>query len=284
MNFDIVVVRQNMLAELYGAHLWKTYRGAELLLTPPITQMDQDLLEKIKGKNVLVVGGYYRENMEQIVASGKSVSVFYNSSDSVIVAEGYKALLGTEYWGFVTWTAGVLTIQEDHVLKMAKYLDEYLYGYPSEKAMCFQNGVYVVDQDNDLDKLLTIKSNEDVETTISKGKEKLVANRRIADQRLKCAKSLTFKAGGDTYTALVSIGDSPVVDTCLLLAEKASSGIGMLFRYDLSTGKTFISTRTTKESGVDAGILMKKLVRGGGSKPMGGGSISGLFFPEQLLV
>lgn len=287
MNFDTVVVRQSMLAELYGAHLWHLHRGSDLLTTPPVTQMDQGLLDKIKGKNILIVGGYYRANMGPILEAAKEVTVFYNSSDADESVSGYNFVTSLEFTGFLTWTVQQLGLQDDKaspVLRMAHYLDEYLYGYPSEESMCFQNGVYVIDKDNDLEKILTIKSIEDIEATIVKGKEKRINNRRIGEQRWKCAKQLTFKAGDETYSALVGIGDSPIVDTCLLLAEKSPSGIGMLIRYDINTGKTFISTRTTKESGVDAGILMKKLVKGGGSKPMGGGSVSGLFFPEQLLV
>lgn len=142
---------------------------------------------------------------------------------------------------------------------MARYLDDYLYGYPSEESLCFQNGLYAIDKDDDLDKILTIKSNEDINAIIAKGREKRINNRRISGQRLKCVKQLTFKAGDETYSAL---GDTPVVDTCLLLADKSPSGIGMLFRYDINTGKTSISTRTTKESEVDAGLLMKNLVEG----------------------
>lgn len=83
---------------------------------------------------------------------------------------------------------------------------------------------------------------------------------------------------------LVAIGDSPIIMTCLLLTENSPSGVGLLFRYDLNTGKTFISGRSTKESSIDMGLLMRELIQGGGTRAMGGGSISKLLFPEQLLT
>lgn len=283
-NFQVVVVRQSMLAELYGAHLWMVQCGCELLVTAPVTQMTSDLLDKISGKRILIVGGYYSSNMSAILDAAKEVTVFYNSSDVDELVKGYQFITSVEFTGFLTWTVQQLNIQEPYILRMSKYLDEYLYGYPSDEAMCFQNGVYVIDKDNDLDKILTIKSNDDISPVIVKGREKRINNRRVAEQRLKTSKQLTFKAGDEIYTCLCSIGDTPIVDTCLLLAEKSNTGIGVLFRYDINTSKTFISCRTTLDSGIDAGLLMKKWIHGGGSKPMGGGSVSGLHFPDHFSV
>ena len=282
--FDIIVVREGMLAECYGAYLWSVVKGCKFLTTPPLTQMEKADLAVIRDKNILIVGGYYRDNMEPIVEAAKEVTVFYNSSDVIRNVPPHELLTPLEFTGFLTWTIEQLSIEDEHILLIGRYLDEYLYGYPSDESLYFQKGVYTIDKDTDLNKLLTIRCVEDMVNILVKGQEKTIGDRRIAEQRCKSAKEFTFELEGKSYSALVTIGDSPIVETCLLLAKKSSSGVGMLFRYDISTGKTFISTRSTKESGIDAGVLMNKLVKGGGSKVMGGGSISKLVFPDQLLV
>lgn len=183
MNFETIVVHQSMLAESYGAYLWKENRGSEMLMTPALTEMDQTFLEKIKDKRILIVGGYYRENMKPILEAVKEITVFYNSSDADGISDDYNHFISVEFTGFLSWTVEQLKIEEKYILKIAQYLDEYLYGYPSEEALRFQNGLYTIQKENVLDKILTVKSLEDIEATIIKGKEI-----RIAEQRMKCAK------------------------------------------------------------------------------------------------
>lgn len=278
MEFDCVVVRQNMLAELCGAGLWDSERNSEVIQTPPLTEFTPELLEKIRGKNVLIAGGYYNKSMKPILEAAKSVFVFYNSSDEP-AREEHKFYQIEHADGFATWTANKVGIDaSDFHFKIAKYLDDYQYGYPSEEALCFQNGVYVIDKSTDYEKLMSIGN---IEQVIEAGRQKRISNMRIAEQRLKGA--LEFSVLVDKPCgALTAIGDSPIVDTCLLLAEKSKGGIGFLFRYDLAKNKTFISCRVNEQSGLDAGKIMQKLVGGGGSKPMGGGSIDGLIFPGEF--
>jgi len=283
MKFDLIVVRQSMLAEYYGAYLWQQQTGSDIMVTSPITKLTEDDLLKIKDKKILIVGGYYRENMEPIVKSAKEVSVFYNNSDIDGLTVDYTYYTSRELTGFLTWTVNQLALTEPYILQMAQYLDEYLYGYPTEQALCFQNGVYILEGNNDLDKILKVKSLSDIEQTIIKGREKRVNNLRVAQSRLKLAKEYTITFNGCCYEVLIGIGDTPIVDTCLLLAEKSKMGIGMLLRYDFNLNRTYVSTRTTENSGIDAGNLMKLLIKGGGSKPMGGGSVEGLYFPDQLI-
>ena len=282
MEYELIIVRQNMLAELYGAHLWSLQQGSEVVQTPALTEMGPELLEKIRGRSILIVGGYYSSSMDPIIASASKVAVFYNQSDSV-PAVPHKFYSSGDWKGFCFWTIGWLSIQDPVVQKIAFYLDEYLYSDPSDEALRFQNGIYVIDRPTDLEKLLTIKTEDDMEATMAKGKEKRVSNLRIAEQRLKAGKLITFKVLEQEYTAMVSIGDSPIVDTCLLLAKNSPSGMGILFRYDLASEKTLLSTRVLRTSGLDAGKLMKSLINGGGSKLMGGGSITGLKFPQDFL-
>lgn len=283
-NFDIIVVRETMLAESYGAYLWNKHRGCEVGFTPSITELHELMLEEIKDKSILIVGGYYQSNMDPIIKVAKEITVFYNSSDiTQDVVSNYKCIRANEFTGFLTWTTKILNIEDDHILMISQYLDEYIYGYPSNDALCFQNGISVIDKDNNWDKMSTITSMEDIRQIVIKGKENTITNKRIAYQRFGSSEEITFNIGDKSYSACVSIGDCPIVDTCLLLADQSSDGIGMLFRYDMKARKTFISTRSTQESNINAGLLMKQLIGGGGSKSMGGGSISGLLFPEQVL-
>jgi hypothetical protein len=281
MAYQLIVVRRNMLAELYGAHLWATHTNTEIFDTSALTEMTPDQLEKIRNKNILIVGGYFKSNMKPILAEAKEVTVFFNTSDLDDQQPDHKFITAEPLSGFLSWTIQQLGIVESCTVQIAKYLDEYLYGYPSEESLCFQNGVYTIDKPSDLERLLTIQSNKDIESTIAKGKKKRVANLRIAQQRLEASKQFIVYFDGKPYPATVAIGDSPIVDSCILLAQQ--TGIGILFRYNLAAKKTFLSCRTTKESGIDAGHLMKQLVNGGGSVPMGGGSINELLLPHQLL-
>ena len=280
--FDFVIIRQNMLAEVYGAYIWQQFCACGIITTPPLVKLDESVLEKITGKNVLIVGRYYRNNMDEIVKVAKDVSVFFNESDELPKACNYACFKASKGQGFTTWTLDQTNYDEEHqhVAKIAEYLDEYLYGFPSEEALCFQNGVYTIDKPTDLEKILTIQGSEDIKSTILRGKQKRTSNLRIAEQRAKCAAMFLFTLDdGDQFEALVTIGDSPIVDTCILLSEMSPTGIGMSFRYDVKNGKTLISMRVTKESGLDAGLLMSKYIGGGGSQAMGGGSISFLVFP-----
>ena len=170
---------------------------------------------------------------------------------------------------------------------MGALLDSYMYGFPSEESLCFQNGIYVINAQTDLEKIATITSNEMVDFTIEAGKPKRIANRRIALDRVSKAIKLEVDDDSDgelkTYMVAFGMGDSPIVDTCIALAESSSSGIGILLRYDFSQRKTFISCRVTEESGLNAGKIMRLKFGGGGSRSMGGCSIPGLHFPEDLV-
>lgn len=281
-DFDIVIVRERMLNEEYGAHLWKNARGCKVITTPPIVMMKEEHLEQIKDKKVLIISGYYRDNMKPIIESAKSVCVFFNTSDDPDPNCGYQIMKAQEGSGFLAWTLDQLAIKDEVVHRIATYLDEYLYGYPSEESLCFQNGVYVIDKNTDIEKILTIQSLQNIEDIIKKGKEKHINNLRIAEQRLKCSVLISFRVNNETYHAQVAIGDTPIIDSCLLLAEKSKSGLGIMFRYDILNRKTLISARATKESNINAGMVMNALVKGGGSKPMGGGSMSELVFPQDF--
>src|SRR5689334_22865767 len=111
---EIIIVRQGMLSELYGAHLWKTIRNVEILITSSITQINDDLLNKIQGKTVLIVGNYY--NMESIIENAKGVVVFINDCNVDWYYEyPYIFLTYKQNTGFLSWTVNELNIQEEHI-------------------------------------------------------------------------------------------------------------------------------------------------------------------------
>lgn len=287
MSFDIIFARKSMLAETYGGYLLKeSCPESELFLTENITEFTPEMLTTIKDKNILIIGGYYRENIKEITRSATMTTVFYNSSDfPEFLKNGspsYSIIIGTEHRGFLSWVIRYLHIKEDYIRLMGRYLDEYLYGYPSEESLRFQQGVYSIQRETDLEKILTIKSVADVEDAIEVGSIKRFSNLRHAKQRLTTAYVYPIRYDGRLISATVSIGDSPIVDTCILLAEH--TGVGILFRYDLRNNKTFVSCRTTEKSDIDAGKLMKQFIGGGGSYVMGGGSVDGLKFPHELFV
>jgi hypothetical protein len=295
MHPEVIIVREMMIAECFGAHLWSV--AAELrdqpmhvLYTKAQVSLSESEMESIRGANVLIVGGYYRDHMPEIIAAAAKVWVFHNNSDEQM--EGYETLLprsATE--GFASFalqsitSEGVSLDNVETLKEVVGHLDSYLYGWPSEEAMCFQNGVYLIDKPTDLEKLLTIKTIQDVNSTMQNGRLKRRANLRIAEQRLKWARAFNIAYGAKTlsiYSVLVGFGDSPVVDTCRLLAEKSADGIGILVRYNLEAERTFFSVGTTERSSHDAGEIAKVLFDGGGSQPMGGGSLAGIINPLEF--
>lgn len=276
MEIDIVVIRQSMLPELYAGHLWKEHHGSTLLLTASVNQMDDQCLAMISDKSVLIVGHYYANSMDSIIEVAKSVTVFVSIESAIKSTESCRYITSDKYTGFLTWTIQQLGIQQQHIIRIGQYLDQYFYGYPCEEAVCFRNEIFMID------KLLAINDEQEVDTLVINGRTEM-ANNEVLKGYLRTAKEVDFTIGNNTYTALVGIGDIYVGDGCWLLAHNSTSGIGMLFRYDLSQNKTSISIRTTQKSGIHAGALLKKLVGGGGYPSMAGGSISKLLFPEQLL-
>jgi hypothetical protein len=279
MNFNTVVVRKQMLAECFGAHLWNKMSDIKIMVTDAVTEMNNSMLEEIKDKDVLIVGGYYKNNMKPIIYAAKNLTIFYNNSDKYNQSNDYIALVADKNKGFASWTVEQLKISDDYILRIADYLDQYLYGHPSEEALCFQNGVYMLNGVTDLEKIKTIKNHEDIENAIEKGREKRINNLRIAKNRADWSTELPLKFNNNVYNVCVAIGDSPIVDTCIVLADRSSSGIGLLLRYDLKSKRTYLSARVKHGVEVNMGEFMHSLVGGGGSYVMGGGSVSGFVSP-----
>ncbi len=281
MSYDLVIARGIMLNEVYGAYLWRTHKKIDTLITEPITKLSlSNIEETIKNKNILIVGGYYHDNMEPITASAKKVTVFCNSSDaSELKQVNYEIIIAKEGKGFLTWTIDQLKITDPVTYGIIGHLDDYMYGFPSSADIYFQAGLHAINLPTNLDKLLTIKTLEDIIKTCEYGKT-LPSNKETAQKRLDTAVEVELSYDEKKYGALVAVGDTHLVETCMLLAERSKSGVGILLRYDLKHGRTFFSCRVTKESSLDAGLIMFKLFKGGGSKSNGGASVDSLFLPS----
>lgn len=71
------------------------------------------MLNIIRDKNVLIVGGYYRANIDPIIESASEVTVFYNASDSYEPHHKYNTIGSTNLNEFATWTVTKLNIHEE---------------------------------------------------------------------------------------------------------------------------------------------------------------------------
>lgn len=246
-DVDIIIVRETMLAENFGAHLWSIDNNVDVLRTKAQVTLSTEELESIAGKRILIVGGYYRSCMDDILSTASAVWVFHNHADTVPDDAKYNVLRPTtEDRGFATFAFDLLPgWRKPRMLrKMVEYLDSYLYGWPSEKAMCFQNGVYVIDKPTDLEKLMTIECTQALKQTIVNGTAERLSNIRIAEQRLEA--SIDVSLAAYSLVAKLGFGDSPIVDSCRMLAQKSESGVGILVRYDLSANRTLFSIGTTQ--------------------------------------
>lgn len=290
-TMNVVIVRKTMLAECFGADILRRFGNYEVVQTDNLVSPTNGLLESVRDKNVLIVGGYYRGHLNLFKEVAKTLTVFYNTSDNPDTVDHIviKANFGE---GFATYAVSIVDAtnilfdaprvfgdRKQHVLKIATYLDEYLYGFPSEASLEFQNGVYTLPLSTDTENLsLVLYGAHSIESVLDRGREKRKINKMVAQARLDNCR--TFKLWD--LDVQVAIGGTPIVDSCILLAEK--TGVGMLVRYDQEKQRTLVSCGVTESSGLDAGKIMAKFVNGGGSRGMGGGSVSGLLTLERLFT
>jgi hypothetical protein len=303
-----------MLCEKFGAYLWLKHAKAKVVLTDPVTKMDEKILEQIQDKNILIVGSYYRDNMDEIYARAKSVLVFYNNDDVSAKSDDgkihfyknnnvltyrlcdpknkYKYILESdtenklvnhiiyvadECTGFATYSIETLGLDHQECYKIpAKHFDSYLYGFPDEATLNFQYGFYALEMKEDMDKFKAIIEHKDlIATMLLNGQEIRLRNAGVTQARLENSTEVVVDYKDRTYKMRVAIGDSPIVDSCIKLADNATDGIGCLVRFDLQTRKVFYSIR--KSARADPNLRMGEFIRevfgcGGGSKIQAGGS------------
>lgn len=336
--YDYIIVRKNIMAEMFGAYLWNHYVKIEVIKTGQITKMDESMLEKIKDKNILIVGGYYKDNMDDIYKVVKNVEVFYNTSDFLVTGDlsvdDSRIVIGhnhTRYkqdkkeyemnpytftntttsesnhniiyvagnlTGFCTFTLKYLremmpiTLKYNNIfLNMVEYFDSIMYGFSSDEALCFQYGFYGFlpeAKDDVFVKFSYIRQRPELlDTLMEDGKKKRNDNLMVAKTRLACSTEMKVIYNDKSYQIRVAIGDSPIIDSCILLAEHSPDGIGCLIRFDLAEGKkgkTLFSIRKTAKA--DSLLDMAQFIKhvfgcGGGSDVQAGGSKDGLYFPVE---
>jgi hypothetical protein len=274
-----------MLSEFYGAYLWNKTIGCKIVTTDTDNIMSYDNIKLIENKNILIVGSYYENNLQNIYDSANTVSIFYNSGDSYNEYNDmieHKSYFANKYSGFATWSVNELGITDDYITRISILLDQYQYGHPSEEAFYFQNGLFYLDEIPNLNKLLDLINNDDIDKIIDNGKQLRANNLIIAKSRVELSKDVTIIFNGIPYTIRVAIGDSPILDTCIALAEKSPSGIGILIRYDLNENKTYFYIRSKKETDVNISQLSNSVVGGSGSYVMGGGVVNGFIPPHYV--
>lgn len=271
----VVVTRARMVAEAFASHLIQLlHPDVTIIITPAVTSMPEETLEKLSGRDVLIYGGYYRGNYGPILEKAKSVNcVVQEEEDQSEKSVNFIVSKPCE------WTIKMLGVEfSDFQHEIAKHLDAYLYDYPNEDDLNFQNGIYGIDAPNDLEKIKKIQSMKDVADCIERGKEKRKASQYIAQERVKKSTVFMKEIDGETVAIRISEGDSHIVDSCLALAETSPSGIGVLVRRDYTLNRTYISVCCLKNSGKKAGRIANLWMNGGGSMFMGGGSREGLLF------
>jgi len=287
IQYDYVIVRKNILAETYGAWLLNDKLNTEIIQTDQITTLPQDILDKIKGKKVFIVGGYYSKQLEEIYNNTtQSITVFYNNGDDISYSNklNHEFYMASQSSGFCYFIMKYLDITDSWKVKLADALDEVMCGFPSEESLQIQYGFYSYypeakdnyEKFNSIDDVMLIG-------IIENGKNKRNDNLMTAKTRVRDSKLLTVLYEEKEYIIRVAIGDSPIMDSCIALAEASPSGIGLLVRFDLAKTKTLYSIRKVDldiNKNLNMGNFISTVFKcGGGSYVMAGGSIDGLHFP-----
>jgi hypothetical protein len=261
-----------MLADCFGAEMMMNMNhDISIIHTEAIKVPTDDILMKVTGQHIMIIGGYYTGNLLPFISHAKSVTVFYNESDNSDDNDHIR-LSARQGIGFASYVAEKLSLLPH--MKIAQLLDEYNCGFPSEDTLNFQNGIYTLGDETNSDTerlMLVVRGVHTIEDVIKRGMEKRKQNLLIANDRLNKSEECTICG----KQVLVAYGGSPIVDSCIVLSKK--TGIGMLMRHDKQTNITLFSCRVTQESGYNAGDIMNKFIGGGGSRLMGGGSVEGIF-------
>lgn len=280
-----IVIRKSVVAECVAAYFLKRISFVkEIIEVDNITCPDDKLLEKIKGESVFIVGGYFTGNLEKFVQVSNQVTVFYNSKDTPDTCE-HTIIKFKPCTGICTFVSQFLLKTHPHYNFLKKILlnfDEYIYGYSQEESLNFQNGFYELEGNNTQKINKLIDHPEIYNEIIELGKKRREKNLIIANERLISSKIYKFNG----ISIRVSEGESPIIDSCQLLATGneniKGTGVGLLVRWNFDLNKTFVTCKTTKESGLNAGELMHQFIGGGGSESTGGGSICGIYTINQL--
>lgn len=280
MTANVVVVLEAKLSDSYGAQiLWKFDDYEALFLNSII--LDEKFYEKIAYKNVLIVGDYFSESVEKILAFAESLTWFL-PKDTVVpksIETKIKIVFADPELGFSHWVTTTLENTTPTQRRIATYLDTYTEGFPDADCFCFHHGLYANVRGFIMIELEGMTSEFNVNSMIDRGKLVFKDNIRIAQSRLKYSKSITVTVGGSPHQVLFSFGDSHATLTALLLAEKSIDTIGVVVRYDLANNVTHLHGRIAKQSGINIGIFFKRWVNGKGSRISATAVLDGIVDP-----
>ena len=276
MRFDIIFIPTSRPQFIFGAALWTLFSGSGTICT--MTMTDDQLLELVKGKSILIVDAFlYEQSIARLLAEAKNVMIFFPEDNGNIVVDGYEYHNAKEGEGFATWSIKQTGCKDENLIKKASYIDDVIYGFPSDDAIYYISGMHDIRMGDGAE----IITNE-IPLVIAKGKIARTMNITIAQRRLFGSKFMIYKTkSGHTISALVAIGDCAILDTLLLLVEKSLSEIAILFDYSIATNETFIYLRVSKKSQLNADVLIKDWLGGHGTRALGKAVINRLIFPED---
>lgn len=311
-----IIYRQADLSVTYGVHLLNEYVEGQYKAYPTenITVPDEKM-KTLKG-SILIVGHFYKD-LNLFNAEAK-ITVFLNNADVVEKDDlkHIKFIRADKDVGFLTsYVLPKLKETETKVdslpvslLNFCDYLDEYMYGQPSETTLCFKNGIYTYDGKTLLEKVQNAHREPSLMDIIYKGKDLYNQNKHIAEKRYNEGKYINIEYKGKEYKGYVSYGDTAIIETLLHILKKTQVerrneeranwtnelcerspqverrneelcerspqvDIAILLRYNFRENKTFISLRTSNK--LIAGHVAHELYKGGGSEYMAGASVNG---------
>lgn len=288
----LIVVRNNMIGECYGADLLKKYGSSELVeydihYTQQITTPD-DMMLKHEYEYLLIVGGYYGASYDKL-KDKKHIQVFTNSKSDIVDTKKYTNIENIHvdpklYTGFVTWVTEKLEITDSKIIKFAAYFDAYSYGFPKNDILCFVNGVYVQEGKSLTEKISNAYDKKSVDELIKEGVSKRELNLEVAKARFSYSKIIKLTYREKELKVRYTHGDSPIVDSTLYLLNQniynfdgdSDVDMAIMLRYMPSINKTGISIRAKK--GYDSSDIAKELWGGGGCEVAAGATKDGVLF------
>jgi hypothetical protein len=305
-RFQFVIIRCNMLAEVYAARLLIKYGiVSEVIQTGQLTELPQCTLNAISGNNTLILGGYYRKSIGIIRnAVGISAELMVICNDS---NPHEWAIQGTPCASAIRMIYSFIRKEDEskeqseldlnsiipgineaeHII--ANRFDDYLEGSYTEECLNLKCAVYNLPGCNLWEQCRYLLSNcnnlQDLQGLIQSGQKLQEPIMRQAKSIAETGNYLYFN-GLEIYYACAP---TPIAEATMVLARKSKDGIGLLIRYNYNpldkdenpnTKQTFISIFSSGKHRADE--IANKIVGGVGNAHTAGGGVADVLTPEQL--
>lgn len=263
--FDSIVIR-SMIAEAWCARVLGQYaKGIAIIISDDQNCLTESQLERINGKNVLLIGGYYNDCLSAIEAVATSVTVWVQEpikSDTGRCKVVVGPICATTIAEIVRHSHASVGVA-DEVFHEAALLDSYLTGKYTDQCMNFQAAIYSLPGSTLYDKVAS-SCRESTDDLIKRGAVLRAPLKSTANTRAKTSVTLEFNGVHIQCAA----GDSPIVESCIALAELSPGGVGILVRQNYATNRTSFTIYSKGE--VDAADIAFRFSRGGGSSHSAG--------------